>query len=209
MTLPAGGERLIPEMPCPRPSAVLCTALLAGLGGLLTGCATGREGFAVGRLDGSAAVLHPEPDTQLWVFTFLGVECPISNRCLPELAELEREHSSAGVRFVFVYPNADEGADAIRRHQADYGLAGEACRDPGHALARQLGASKTPEVVVLTPQGEPVYRGRINDQYLALGQGKPAPTRHDLAEALDAFRSGRPPSGLAQPAVGCTFRSLP
>jgi len=189
--------------------ACLGLALSWAVLSLLPGCASGARDFAVQRLDGSRIQLSPSPDTQLWAFVFVGVDCPIANRCLPELAALAREHSPAGVRFVFVYPNPDETPDAIRRHQAEYGLEGEVFRDPELRLARRLNASKTPEAVVLTVDGKPVYRGRVNDQYLALGQAKPAPTRRDLADALAEFRAGRTPSGLAQPAVGCTFRSLP
>lgn len=182
-------------------------ALVAGL--LWTGCSGSGRGYPVQRLDGAKATLRATPETKAWVFVFLGVECPIANRCLPELMALEREFAGAGVRFCFVYPNPDEDPSVIRRHQADYGLMGETYRDPGLRLARQLGASKTPEAVFLDAAGKLIYCGRINDQFLALGQGKPAPTRRDLAEALTQFRAGHPPAGLVQPPVGCTFRSLP
>lgn len=182
-------------------------ALAAGL--FWAGCSGAGRGYPVQRLDGATASLRPAPETKGWLFVFLGVECPIANRCLPELMELEREFTGAGVRFCYVYPNPDETPDRIRRHQADYGLTGEVFRDPELRLARQLGASKTPEAVFLDAGGQLIYRGRINDQFLALGQGKPAPTRRDLADALAQFRAGTPPAGLVQPPVGCTFRSLP
>lgn len=182
-------------------------ALAAGL--LWAGCAGAGRGYPVQRLDGAQTRLRATAETKGWVFVYLGVECPIANRCLPELMALEREFAGEGVRFCYVYPNPDETPEAIRRHQADYGLTGETFRDPGLRLARQLGASKTPEAVFLDAAGKLIYRGRINDQFLALGQGKPAPTRRDLAEALAQFRAGHPPVGLVQAPVGCTFRSLP
>ncbi len=181
--------------------------------GWLSGCAgaerDGGGGFEVEQLDGSRAILRTDAATKAWVFIFLGVECPIANRCLPELAALAKEFEPGGIRFVFVYPNADETPANIRRHQADYALDREVFRDPGLSLARRLGARVTPEAVLLAADGRSIYRGRINDQYLALGQGKPAPTHHDLAEALAQFRAGSPPSGLVRPAVGCTFRPPP
>ena len=36
---------------------------------------------------------------------------------------------------IFVYPNADESTAAIRRHETEFGMVGEAYRDPGHRLA--------------------------------------------------------------------------
>lgn len=182
-------------------------ALTVGL--FWAGCSGAGRPYPVQTLDGALTTLRPTPETKAWLFVFLGVECPIANRCLPELVELKREFTGAGVRFCYVYPNPDETPELIRRHQADYGLTGEVFRDPELRLARQLDASKTPEAVFLDAAGHLIYRGRINDQFLALGQGKPAPTRRDLADALAQFRAGKPPAGLVQPPVGCTFRSVP
>lgn len=189
---------------------------LAALGcaaGLLAGCNVARESagtpFEALRLDGSRAQFAPDGATRAWVFVFVGADCPISNRYLPELVTLAQESAADGIRFVFVYPNADEEPPIIRQHQQEFGLPGDVFRDPNHELARRLGTHVTPEVVAITVDGRAIYRGRVNDQYLALGKGRPAPTRHDLAEALQQFRAGNPPAGLSAPAVGCTFRARP
>ncbi|MBL9136887.1 MAG: redoxin domain-containing protein [Verrucomicrobiales bacterium] len=160
-------------------------------------------------LDGKPAVLDAGPNGAALVIVFLGVECPIANRCLPELVALEKELAPQGVRFHHVYPNPDETAEVVRRHRREYQLSSTAYRDPEWRLARQLHASRTPEAVALTPDGRRIYQGRINDQFAALGVGKPEPTRHDLALALRDFLKGAPPSGISQPAVGCSFRPAP
>jgi hypothetical protein len=186
------------------PVVLLLTGMLAGGCGHLD---AGRsETFELARLDGSVLTLTPDDATKAWVFAFIGTECPISNRCLPELNQLSAEFAAQGIRFFLVYPNADETPDAIRRHQDQFSITGEVFRDPQHQLARRLNTHVTPEVVAVTPSGQTIYRGRVNDQFAALGQGRPAPTQHDLADALRAFVNGAPPSGQARPAVGCTFR---
>lgn len=157
-------------------------------------------------LEGRTVPLVPGPSVRAQVFVFLGVECPIANRCSPELARLARELAPRGVRFYHVYPNPDETPEAIGRHRAEYGLGKEGYRDPGLKVARALGARWTPEAVALAPDGALIYQGRINDQFTALGVGKPAPTRHDLAEALEAFLRGGVPMGVVTPRAGCTFR---
>ena len=192
----------------PARSAVVALAL-ALVAILAAGCvshsaASGAD-FVVSRLDGAQVQLHPDRTTRAWVFTFLSVDCPISNRALPELNELAHDFSSQGIRFIFVYPNADELPEAILQHQREFGLTGELFRDPGQALVRQLEVKVTPEVVAVTARGKPIYRGRINDQYLALGQSRPAPTRHDLAEVLREYCSGSEPTGQSRPPVGCSI----
>ncbi len=192
------------------PARSAAVALALALAAVLTaGCvghsAASGPDFVVSRLDGTVVHLHPDRTTRAWVFTFLSVDCPISNRDLPELNELAHDFSSQGIRFIFVYPNADELPDAIHRHQREYGLTGELFRDPAQALVRQMEVRVTPEVVAVTAQGKPIYRGRINDQYFALGQSRPAPTRHDLAEALREFCAGREPTVPSRPPVGCSI----
>lgn len=153
-------------------------------------------------LSGQVVSWRPDPPVRAVVFEFLGVECPISNRAQPELSRLARELTPE-VEFVPVYPNAGEDAEAIRRHRTEYQLTPVAYRDPRQRLADALEVGVTPEVVALTAGGQLIYRGRINDQFGGLGRGRPAPTRHDLAEALAAFLAGSPPAGVVTPAVGC------
>lgn len=167
---------------------------------------TALDGIRVQTLEGGRVPAPVPPGTKAVVFVFLGVECPIANRALPELADLESRTRAKGVRFIHVYPNADETPDRIRRHRADFGLAGEAYRDPELRVARLLGARWTPEAVALTPSGALIYQGRINDQYAALGVSRPEPTRHDLADALNEYLQGAAPRGRVVPGVGCTFR---
>jgi hypothetical protein len=183
-----------------------------GLLGITAGCrGTARtpSGYPVVRLDGQPTKLIPAAGDRALVFLFVGVDCPISNRSLPELNRLVRDLAPHGVRFVFIYPNADESTAAIRRHEAEFSLTAEVYRDPEHRLARELGATVTPEAVALSADGRLIYRGRVNDQYAALGQSRPAPTQHDLSDALAGFLAGTPPAGRVQPAVGCSFRAQP
>lgn len=48
---------------------------------------------------------------------------------------------------------------------------------------KRLGASKTPEVVLLDQDFSIRYRGRIDDQ-MRMGGSKPKPSREDLREAI-------------------------
>lgn len=140
------------------------------------------------------------------VLAFIAVDCPIANRAQPELHALARELEPAGVRFVQVYANADETAEEIRRHRQEFSLTGEAVRDPGGALVARCGVQVTPEVVALAPDGALIYQGRVNDQYAAPGVGRPAPTRHDLAEALREYLRTGVAAGRRTPAAGCAVR---
>ena len=113
----------------------------------------------------------------LTVYLVLASGCPLSNRYLPEISEIQSRYQPRGVRF-------------------------ERPSDP--ASARKLGARVTPQTVVTDALGRVVYRGRIDDRGAAPGIARP-PTRHDLREALDALLDGRPVPAPETPVVGCAI----
>lgn len=190
-------------------TAVVLALVLAGW----SGCATSAtpalfqgSDLAWQDLQGRRLAVVESAGERGLVMVYLSVDCPIANRCLPELEELAEKYGPSGLRFVRVYAQAQEGPDAILRHAEEYRLRSEAFLDPDGSVAKVVGARYTPEAVVVTREGRLVYRGRINDQFEELGVSRPQPTRHDLAEALEAYLAGEEPRGRSIPAVGCRFR---
>ncbi len=139
------------------------------------------------------------------VLLFTAVDCPISNRYAPAVRRLAALHAAAGVRVWLIYANRGETAAAARAHaQAfDYGL--PAALDPDGTLADRAGATVTPEVAVFDAAGTLAYRGRIDDRYVDFGVDRPAPTTHDLADALGAVLGRRPVAVPRTHAVGCAI----
>jgi thiol-disulfide isomerase/thioredoxin len=143
------------------------------------------------------------------VYIFTSTDCPVSNRYAPEVRRLVQRFAPKGIVFRLAYPGrADEDA-AIRDHMRAFSYAGalEAVRDPDLALARFSGATITPEAVVIVG-GAVAYRGRIDDRVVDLGVDRPAPTVHDLADALAAIVDGRPVPHPVTQAVGCYIADL-
>jgi hypothetical protein len=69
-------------------------------------------------------------------------------------------------------------------------------------------ATITPEVAIFVPAGtglREVYRGRIDDRYIALGQERPFAMKHDLEEAIRAVLANRPVPAPGGPTVGCSI----
>jgi hypothetical protein len=137
------------------------------------------------------------------VFFFVQTDCPIANRYAPEMRRCCERFSAQGVAFWFVYPHAEEPAEAIRRHADEHGLGGGVLRDPQHRLVAAARARVTPEAAVFSPDGRLVYHGRIDDRYVTFGKERPAPTRRDLIEALDAMLAGKTVRPRSAPAIGC------
>ena len=140
------------------------------------------------------------------VLVYLSVDCPIANRCLPEIEALAERLGPRGLKWAWVYAQGRESRDDILRHRAEYGLKVPAFQDVNGSVARAFRVSHTPEAVALDRRGRLIYRGRINDQFQRLGVSRPEATRHDLAEALDEYLNEGAPRGLETTAVGCRFR---
>ena len=134
---------------------------------------------------------------------FVSSTCPICNRYAPEFRRLHERFAPRGVTIWRVYPDADDTATVIQEHQREFGLPGEALRDPAHALVKLAGTQVTPEAALFLPGGRRVYRGRIDDWYADFGKSRPEPTRRDLLEAIEAVLAGRSVSNATTTAIGC------
>ncbi len=139
-------------------------------------------------------------------YVFMGTDCPVSNRLAPEIERLHQTFSSRGILLRAVYPG--HTATEVREHRQAFSLTLPAFVDAVGTVAKEMGITVTPEVIVYLFHGdkkEPTlnYRGRVNDVYSRLGQGRPAATRHDLREVLEGIAAGSPlPLRITQ-AVGC------
>src|SRR5215510_403435 len=144
------------------------------------------------------------------VFIFTRADCPISNRYAPEVRRLSASFAPEKVKFWLIYPDGDAPLDAIRQHIKEYDYDCEALRDPRHELVKVTGASVTPEAAVFVfnrSGARMIYRGRIDDQYVAFGKRRPATVR-DLEDVLTAVVSGKAVKFKTTPAVGCYISDL-
>src|SRR5947207_1100975 len=137
------------------------------------------------------------------VLVFVSSECPVSNKFAPELERLSHKFPTNEVSFTMLYPNKSDSEAKIVEHRREYHLTGAYLRDPKHKLVKEARATITPEAAVFDEKRDLVYRGRVNDQFIALGKGRPQPTQHDLEDAIAALRAGQKPKQARTEAVGC------
>ena len=141
------------------------------------------------------------------VLIFVRTNCPVSNRYAPTIQRLSAAYAR-GASFWLVYPDKTASAETIRKHEREYGYTLPALRDPGHALVKHSQASITPEAAVFDADGRLVYHGRIDNWYVDFGRARPAPTTHELDDAIHAALTGKLPAVRTAPAVGCFISDL-
>lgn len=147
-------------------------------------------------------------NTKATVLIFVSVECPVSNRYAPEIRRLYSAYVSNGIRFWLVYPNPSDSRAAIGTHLREFGYPPIALKDLSRTLINLAKPTVTPEAAVFDSKGELVYRGRIDDRFVELGRERPAPTRHDLEDALTAVLAGRRVSPATTQAFGCFIADM-
>jgi hypothetical protein len=162
-------------------------------------------------LDGRPVTQLAPAGSRAVVLFFAASDCPVSNRYIPEIQRLTRQFEPSGVRVWFVYPNPGDTAKVVRAHDQEFSITANTVLDNKQSLTQMAHATNTPEAVVFIPEGaglREVYRGRIDDRYLALGTERPQATRHDLEEAIRAVLAGKPVPQPAGPPVGCSIVTL-
>jgi thiol-disulfide isomerase/thioredoxin len=176
---------------------------------LLAGFASaGVVGFSLKDAHGTDHSAAEFSRAKATVLMFVATDCPNSNTYAPVLARLYREYSTRGVAFFNVYSDPSESASTVRKHDADFLTPFAALLDPHQVLARQTGARSTPEAVILDPDGKVLYRGRVDDRFVAFGTTRYQPTENDLREALNAVLSGQAVPHSITRAVGCAIPGI-
>ena len=159
-------------------------------------------------LDGRQIEPLRAKDSKAIVFIFIRTDCPISNRYAPELRRLYEKFTKSGVRFWLVYPDPGESSEIIRTHMKEHEYSLSPLRDPQHKLVKMTGAKVTPEAAVFSPAARMVYRGRIDNRYVAFGKARAAPTTRDLEQVLNAMLDGKQITNKTTAAIGCFIPDL-
>lgn len=130
------------------------------------------------------------PDRSAFVIMCANTTCPLVQRYLPVLKDLEQRYRDRGVQFLLLNVGTGDTIREMAAHALDNAIPFPAVKDVDFASVRALGVTRTPECVVLDANRMLCYRGRIDDQY-RLGGARPAPTRNDLEIAIQEVLAGK------------------
>ncbi|BCM90905.1 hypothetical protein IAD21_02768 [Abditibacteriota bacterium] len=145
----------------------------------------------------------PTPGQKATVLVFIAHDCPISNAYAPEISRIVADYAKRGVRFLVAYAESDFNVVGARKHARAYGFQVPIILDSKFRLSHAAGATVTPEVAILAPDGHNLYRGRIDNRFVSYGKKRAQPSQRDLRDALDAIVAGRPVPHPTTTAIGC------
>ena len=158
-------------------------------------------------LDGQLHVLGVGETVRPVVLVFLDIECPVSTRYAPYLNQLFRQAKEAQVDFYGVISNPDVNPQEAGEFREQYEISYPLLFDSSGDLALALRPKVIPEVFVIDPSDQVVYRGRIDNRFAAIGKLRQTITAHDLKDAIMTVVTGQQPATPTTPAVGCIFEA--
>ena len=135
------------------------------------------------------------------VFVITCNHCPVAKAYEDRLIEFAKKHGpDSKVQLVAFSVNTGE-ADSLpnmKERAKEKGFNFPYLYDGSQKIARELGASATPEFFVFNKERRLVYTGAMDDN---MNAGKV--TKHYLEDAVDAALKGETPKTATTPAVGC------
>ena len=141
-------------------------------------------------------------DKRAVVVVFLGTECPLAKLYGGRLGDMERDYRDRGIAFVGIDANSQDSLLKIghyaRVHKIDFPI----LKDAKATVADQFGATRTPEVFVVSRAGDVLYQGRIDDEF-GIGVQRSHGIVHDLANALDQILAGEQVTVASTEPIGC------
>lgn len=148
-----------------------------------------------------------DSSAELYVFCFLGVECPVARQYGAKLRPIAEQFQGKPVQFIGINSNPQDSQTEVARYQQEFKLPFAMLKDSSQLAAKRFNATRTSEAVVANASGEVIYQGRIDDQF-APGVARGKPTTHELTEAIAAALEGKQIATPRTTAVGCliTFK---
>jgi peroxiredoxin len=141
------------------------------------------------------------------VLFFVSPFCSTTRPFMKEINAISTDYADKAA-IALVHSDSEITVEVAFQHADMEQVKARVLIDKARQLAKHLGATTTPEAIIVSPAGEVLYRGRINDLYLGPTKRQRAATTQDLRAALDAVLAGKPVPTPQEPAQGCKIGGL-
>lgn len=158
-------------------------------------------------LNGKIHRLGQQSELEAVAVIFLDVNCPIAKRYAPYLNKLHAHAKANKVELYAVLSDPDLSLKDARQFQKEFKLNDPILMDANGELAALLKPKVVPEAFLLDIHGEQLYRGRIDNRFVAPGRLRATITQHDLKDAITSIASKTVIQSKNQAAIGCVFEA--
>src|SRR3954447_2381153 len=121
-----------------------------------------------------------------FVVVFTNTTCPIVQRYLPRLKQLDADFAKQGVQFVAIDAGTDDSVLEIATQAVEHDMPFPFVKDIDGTCATACGVDRTATAVLLDADFHIRYRGRI-DNSIHLGGATPGETHSELTDAIQSL----------------------
>ena len=145
----------------------------------------------------SVVVAQTKPE----LVVFFDVECPICQNYTNKLQKFYKEFGKE-IDFKLIYPTKGTTPKLVRAFEKEYGFKIPYSIDKTHELVKKYSATTTPQVF-LVRNGEVIYSGMIDNQFVGLGKFRPKTSEFYLRDALEALKNNQEVLVEKTEPIGC------
>ncbi len=162
--------------------------------------------FDLPGVDGQNHSLDSYAEADVLVLVQSCNHCPYVQAWEGRLSAIASDYADRGVRVVAVNSNdvnshPEDSFDEMQKRSREQAFTFDYLYDEPQAVARALGAERTPEVFVYDRDRRLRYHGAIDDNRDETGV-----SQQYLRDALDSVLAGQDPPLAETPPVGCTVK---
>lgn len=151
---------------------------------------TGLLGARFLDVEGRVRVLGDETGPGGFGFVFISDGCQNSMIYAAELSDLAVQARADGIDLYAVITSPRMTWTEARALKDALSLRLPTLFDPSGELTTRMGVEVTPEAVLISADDHMVYRGRIDDRFVGLGQRRTVIRSHDLKAAMARLAQG-------------------
>ena len=139
------------------------------------------------------------------VYIFLSETCPICQSSTLAVKSIYGEYHDKGISFIGLFPSQNMSTDETRQKFAKkYQIPFALSADKDQRMTKRLSVSITPEVVVVRERDKAIlYRGKVDNNFEAIGKRRQVVTEFYLKKALENILHNKPVDPTKTEAVGC------
>jgi hypothetical protein len=137
-----------------------------------------------------------------FVLVFTSTTCPLVQRYLPRLKELDAEFRGEGIQLVAVNVSSNDSVFDVATQAVEFDVPFPFVKDMDGSCVAACGVKRTPEVVVIDAGHRLRYRGRIDDGYRLSGTSA-GPVKSELRDAIVSLLADRAIAVTETPVDGC------
>jgi len=163
--------------------------------------------FALKGTDGKVHKPDESAGAKVLGVIFTCNHCPYAQAWEGRLIQAQRDYAARGVQFLLINSNDPakypvDSFESMQRRAAEKQYPFPYLFDATQEVARQYGATRTPEIFLFDAGRSLRYHGAPDDNY----EDPQAVRQPYLRDAIEALLAGKPPATVETKPVGCSIK---